>query len=299
MWLKDFRKDTKAMSKVAISIIIVVILLLSTFAAYVLYFSNEDKEVADGNTISINYYGTVNINGVDYVFDTSMWKVASDNDTYPKCAWFSMKSKTAYTEYSFTVGRGTVITGFDLGVIGMEEGDTKTITVTPDQGYGELVASKLTSFNLTQSVPVYVTTTASGFNSTFGVLPSNGLTVIHPIYGWPATVIDYNTYTNTVVYRNAPLQGSNYVIYGSEDDADAGWNITVSSVDTTVSPEGLITFTHDLVDSDSYMHIGYDKNGDDFILINVDTVNGTADMSYNSALAGLTVKYIVTVNSIE
>jgi len=36
----------------------------------------------------------------------------------------------------FTIGKGEVIPGFEKGVIGMEAGETKTITVPPDEAYG-------------------------------------------------------------------------------------------------------------------------------------------------------------------
>ncbi|MGC9435269.1 MAG: FKBP-type peptidyl-prolyl cis-trans isomerase [Methanomicrobiales archaeon] len=36
-----------------------------------------------------------------------------------------------------TVGAGAVIPGVDAALAGMEEGETKTITVSPDEGFGE------------------------------------------------------------------------------------------------------------------------------------------------------------------
>ena len=38
---------------------------------------------------------------------------------------------------SFTVGSGEVIQGFDEGVRGMEVGETRDISISPDQAYGE------------------------------------------------------------------------------------------------------------------------------------------------------------------
>jgi len=38
--------------------------------------------------------------------------------------------------FGFTIGRGEVIPGFEKGVIGMEVGETKTITVPPEEAYG-------------------------------------------------------------------------------------------------------------------------------------------------------------------
>jgi len=38
--------------------------------------------------------------------------------------------------FTFTVGSGQVIPGFDTGVLGMKAGEEKTFTVSPEQGYG-------------------------------------------------------------------------------------------------------------------------------------------------------------------
>ena len=38
--------------------------------------------------------------------------------------------------FEFTIGEGEVIPGFEKGVIGMEVGETKTITVPPEEAYG-------------------------------------------------------------------------------------------------------------------------------------------------------------------
>ena len=39
--------------------------------------------------------------------------------------------------FEFTIGQSMVIPGFEDGVIGMNEGDTKMIAIPPDQAYGE------------------------------------------------------------------------------------------------------------------------------------------------------------------
>ena len=38
--------------------------------------------------------------------------------------------------FEFTIGKGEVIPGFEKGVIGMELGETKTITIPPEEAYG-------------------------------------------------------------------------------------------------------------------------------------------------------------------
>lgn len=38
--------------------------------------------------------------------------------------------------FEFTLGAGQVIAGWDEGLVGMKVGEKKTLTVTPDKGYG-------------------------------------------------------------------------------------------------------------------------------------------------------------------
>ena len=67
--------------------------------------------VKSGDTIKVNYTGRFENKEI---FDTSEGK----------------------DPLKFTVGAGQLIQGFDSGVIGMNVGDKKTITISPEQGYG-------------------------------------------------------------------------------------------------------------------------------------------------------------------
>ncbi len=65
-----------------------------------------------GNTVRIHYTGTLDDGDV---FDSSRER----------------------DPLEFTLGSGQVIAGFDAGVLGMEPGDTKTISIPPEEAYGE------------------------------------------------------------------------------------------------------------------------------------------------------------------
>ncbi len=70
------------------------------------------ETVRNGDTISVNYTGKFEDGNV---FDSSEGK----------------------EPLKFTVGAGQLIKGFDDAVIGMKTGDKKTVTLAPDDAYGE------------------------------------------------------------------------------------------------------------------------------------------------------------------
>ncbi len=69
------------------------------------------KQAKEGDTVSLHYKGTFE-DGT--VFDSS--------DTHGAL--------------KFTIGKGMVIPGFDEAVLGMKLGETKTVTIPPEKGYG-------------------------------------------------------------------------------------------------------------------------------------------------------------------
>jgi len=73
------------------------------------------KTVTVGNNVAVHYVGTFE-DGTEF-----------DN------------SHTRGATLDFEVGAGRMIKGFDQAVVGMTEGETKTVSLTPDNAYGERV----------------------------------------------------------------------------------------------------------------------------------------------------------------
>jgi peptidylprolyl isomerase len=67
--------------------------------------------ITSGDTIAVDYTGKLEDGEV---FDTSEGK----------------------TPLTFTVGAGMLIKGFDQAVMGMKKGESKTVTIPPEEGYG-------------------------------------------------------------------------------------------------------------------------------------------------------------------
>lgn len=58
--------------------------------------------------------------------------------------------------FNFTLGAGMVIPGFDDAVIGMEEGTVNTVTIPPEQAYGDYHADRVMEIDMGQ-VPENIT----------------------------------------------------------------------------------------------------------------------------------------------
>ena len=86
-------------------------------------------QVENGNTVSVHYRGTLN-DGTE--FDSS---------------------HSRGEPLSFQVGAGQMISGFDAALPGMAVGETKSITLTPDQAYGESNPEAITDVPKTSFPP--------------------------------------------------------------------------------------------------------------------------------------------------
>jgi peptidylprolyl isomerase len=87
------------------------------------------SKVKDGDKVKVHYTGKLE-DGT--VFDSS-------KDRPP---------------FEFTIGRREVIPGFEKNLVGMEVGDRKTMTVTPEEGYGDMRDDLLMEIKIGQRIKV-------------------------------------------------------------------------------------------------------------------------------------------------
>lgn len=79
--------------------------------------TSMEQTAKNGDVLSMNYTGKLT-NGT--VFDSNV--DPKFNHVQP---------------FEFTLGAGMVIKGWDEGLVGMKVGEKKTLTITPDKGYGD------------------------------------------------------------------------------------------------------------------------------------------------------------------
>lgn len=100
----------------------VVVLLVLGFLGYMTFFGNKEEVVVGptakaGDVVSVNYTGKL-LDGT--VFDSNI------------------DPQFGHVEpFVFPLGVGNVIAGWDEGIVGMKVGEKKTLTISPDKGYGE------------------------------------------------------------------------------------------------------------------------------------------------------------------
>ncbi|OIO27369.1 peptidylprolyl isomerase [Candidatus Micrarchaeota archaeon CG_4_10_14_0_2_um_filter_60_11] len=83
------------------------------------------KTAAKGDTVAVDYVGTFD-NAT--VFDTSL-----ENEAVKA----GLPLRGSYAPLEFTVGAGQMISGFDAAVVGMREGEEKSVHLTASEAYGE------------------------------------------------------------------------------------------------------------------------------------------------------------------
>ncbi|MCD6383923.1 MAG: FKBP-type peptidyl-prolyl cis-trans isomerase [Thermoplasmata archaeon] len=181
--------------------------------------SEEKKEetlvVKEGDKVTVDYIGRFP-NGE--VFDTSIRAIA-DNPLIPKSPGFTPQS--TYQPLEFVVGSGRMIKGFEDGVIGMRVGETRNITVPPEEGYGPADPNLIMWIPETEFVPLFVNLTVEQFKENFsGEEPKVDAVYTHPFWGWPCKVVKIEG--DRVTFQNTPRVGERYKAFP--------WNSTVEDI---------------------------------------------------------------------
>jgi FKBP-type peptidyl-prolyl cis-trans isomerase 2 len=99
----------------------------------------ETELAAMGDTVTVKYTGTFP-NGT--VFDTNIEAVAERNNI----------SKQSFDPLEVKLGQGDVVPGFENALVGMEAGETKTVTIPPEKAYGKVRDGRILSVDINTTV---------------------------------------------------------------------------------------------------------------------------------------------------
>ena len=143
------------------------IVALAAILVGVLFITSmEGSAVVEmGDTVQVDYTGKLP-DGT--VFDTSDPEVALSADVY--------QEGRPYQPLQVGVGAHNVIKGFEDGLLGMKEGESRTLTIAPEDGYGPLDPTKIDVVPQLNDIPATqtfefereISVPAIEFNMTFG-----------------------------------------------------------------------------------------------------------------------------------
>jgi FKBP-type peptidyl-prolyl cis-trans isomerase 2 len=190
--------------------------ILILFLATLILFSGcvGQKTVKTGDNISIDYTGSLEDGKV---FDTSLEKVAKENQLFDP--------QRKYIPLKFTVGKMKVIKGMDDGVIGMKEGDSKTLTILPENAYGMINPELIQTYPIIQVIPTVfpriIEASIDQFERTFGHDHKKGDVVTIPNSKINLTIV--NITSNVSLSYNFKV--------GEQIPSNAPWNETVVKID--------------------------------------------------------------------
>ncbi|NIO21317.1 MAG: hypothetical protein GTN76_11425 [Candidatus Aenigmarchaeota archaeon] len=223
---REMEKKTRGIPIIYAVIIIIIIAIIS---AVLIFTIPERSFVEKGDTILVQYKGELE-DGT--IFDSG--------------------------NFTFNAGMGEVISGFDEAVVGMAEGETKRIELTPDQAYGEHNPDLIMYVPLIQKFNITVNTTAEVFNLTFGEEPVIGKTYSVEGMNWDVKVVDIQN--SNVTLRQEVEDGQMiYMDYGTSVVSVSGNEMTITltprigEVVQTVFGNGRIT-------SENGTHMSLDFN---------------------------------------
>ncbi len=239
--------------------------------------------VQDGDRVEVDYIGFL-ANGK--VFDTSMQEVAEDDANYPKSV--SFEKRTTYGPLTVEVGAvpPAVIQGFEEGIVGMREGETRLVEIPQDKGYGPSDPEKFEVRPLLDELPQFETLEVVDFETRFEAIPSAGLVVTDPVWGWSVMVTSLSA--NFVTIMHIPETGMTVTAFGA-------WPAIVESVDSSANGgQGLVSVRH-LLDETHIGNVGGEDEEGAFRVVSVNQGAGTYTVDYNREVVGQTLFFEITV----
>jgi FKBP-type peptidyl-prolyl cis-trans isomerase 2 len=194
--------------------------ILILFLAALILFSGciGEKTVKKGDTISVNYTGSLQDGKV---FDTNIESVAKQHDII----------KPEYVPLKFKVGEPGMIKGFDEGVVGMKVGETKTLTIPPEKGYGPVKPELINTYNIIENVSARENT----FPRVFNISLEQFETEYGPGHNKSDTIVYPGTNINLTILNISSIVSLSYNLKADYQifSQNSPWNLTVVKINET------------------------------------------------------------------
>jgi FKBP-type peptidyl-prolyl cis-trans isomerase 2 len=232
----------------------------------------DDTVVKEGDKVEVDYFGYL---GTFVLFDTSIQDIGRES-SLTSTPEFPPPGKR-YEPLDVYVGPEdddtddsytTTVEGFWEGIIGMSEGQSRTIGVPPVKGYGMF---ENITINITEEVPMTEIMTFAGFRTYYDEAIIEGITLKHHFWDWNVS-IDYVNETEDVVRlinephlneTSNPYRWESKVIYKNQSD-HGGEGLILVKHDAHVGDRAIYKgFDADVTDvGDGQISLFYNKSGD-------------------------------------
>jgi len=182
-----------------------------------------------------------------------------------------------------TIGDGTILRGLEYGLIGIREGERKSITVEPKYGYGEWTTDRLDTIDATYKINKYVDIMINDAESQTKDEIKLGNTVKLNTYLWPLRITDIDESYGEARFEQMPVEGSTYY-----NALLSWWPVRVLKIE-----DAQIELRHEPKIGTTVRS----KNGLTGAVMSADEENIVMD--YNHRMAGKILIFKVTVDKIE
>ena len=239
------------------------LLLIVLFALYTF----TGKSATDGDTVQVNYIGKLQDGSV---FDTSIQAEAVKANIYDK--------NRPYAPFSFIIGKKQVVPGFEDAVRSMKKGETKTVTIPPEQAYGQAQPDLiLRDIKKTFQTDESMTIPLHEFTRAFNKQPQLQEILSPP--GSPFTLQVSTIQNDTVTLRRRATIGQ------TVQSPEREWPIRVIAID-----KGKITFMQEPQIGQRIASASQPRPGR-VIQVHADSY----DINFNTPLAGKTLIFTITL----
>jgi peptidylprolyl isomerase len=161
---------------------IIVAVLLVAVVALMAGCAGQSKTAKTGDNVSVDYIGWYD-NGT--IFDTSNATVAEQAGLYDV--------ERSYEPIYFVIGNQEVIPGFENAVVGMKVGESKNVTISPADAYGDYDPTYVEPVNMTDLIDAGITPYVNQTIPTmYGLVRVDSIEINESDYNSSIVYIDFN-----------------------------------------------------------------------------------------------------------
>jgi FKBP-type peptidyl-prolyl cis-trans isomerase 2 len=161
---------------------LIMAVLLVAVVALAAGCAGQSKTAKSGDNVTVDYVGSYD-NGT--IFDTSNATIAQQNGLYDP--------DRTYEPISFVIGEQSVIPGFENATIGMKVGESRDVTITPAEAYGDYDITYIQPVNMSELIEANITPYVNmSIPTMYGLVRVDSIEINETDYNNSIVNIDFN-----------------------------------------------------------------------------------------------------------